>query len=64
PAGPGGSVLRLADLQDAPDMNAKRKAIWYGALGAAALYIILMLGPAIGGRITAEHPATAPTAAK
>ncbi|WAB92000.1 hypothetical protein OSS47_28445 [Pseudomonas citronellolis] len=37
--------------------NPKRKAIWYGALGAAALYLLLMLGPAIGGHITAETPA-------
>ncbi len=38
-------------------MNPKRKAILLGALGAAALYLLLMLGPAIGGHITAEQPA-------
>ncbi|MDH1009972.1 hypothetical protein N5J43_08300 [Pseudomonas nicosulfuronedens] len=37
--------------------NPKRKAIWIGTLGAAAIYLLLMLGPAIGGHITAEQPA-------
>lgn len=38
-------------------MNPKRKAILLGAIGASAFYLLLMLGPAIGGHITAETPA-------
>lgn len=57
--------LRLADLQDAPDMNAKRKAIWVGGLiGGLLFLLILALGPIWGGLITAEQPATAPAAVK
>lgn len=37
--------------------NPKRKAILLGALGASALYLLLLIGPAIGGHITIEHPA-------
>lgn len=37
--------------------NPKRKAILLGAIGASALYLFLLLGPAIGGHITVETPA-------
>ncbi|MHB9798439.1 hypothetical protein ACYCAX_11575 [Pseudomonas sp. MT3] len=37
-------------------MNAKRKATLIGALLACAFYLILLLGPAIGGHITGEQP--------
>ncbi|ASZ72198.1 TPA: hypothetical protein ACP315_000179 [Pseudomonas aeruginosa] len=46
-------------------MNAKRKAIWVGGLiGGLLFLLILALGPIWGGLITAEQPATAPTAVK
>jgi len=40
-------------------VNSKRKAILLGALGAAALYIFLIIGPATAGHITGEQPTTA-----
>lgn len=40
-------------------MNTKRKATLIGALLACAFYLFLILGPAIGGHLTAEQPTTA-----
>ncbi|WP_425318771.1 hypothetical protein [Pseudomonas nitroreducens] len=40
-------------------MNAKRKAILLGTLGACVLYIFLIIGPATAGHITGEQPTTA-----
>lgn len=40
-------------------MNAKRKATLIGAFGAVALYLSLIIGPALGGQITGEQPVAA-----
>lgn len=40
-------------------MNTKRKATLLGAAGAILLFLLVIIGPAIGGQITCEQPTTA-----